>query len=95
MPTAQVIAIQIPPEIAHYWGWFLAFGIGLLLLGVAAIVTVVFQRMRLNVQMRCAHGTREQLVRKLQQASEHCCIVLQTLRSGVPVDMTYEPQKQT
>jgi len=30
--------VQIPAEIAHYWGWFLAFGIGLLLLGLAAVV---------------------------------------------------------
>jgi len=63
-------------------------------LGVAADVPVGFQRMRLNVQMRCAQGTREQLVRKLQQAAEHCCIVLRTLRSGVPVDLNFEPAKQ-
>jgi uncharacterized membrane protein HdeD (DUF308 family) len=36
--SIQTIDVQIPPEIVHYWGWFLAFGIGLLALGVAAVV---------------------------------------------------------
>jgi uncharacterized membrane protein HdeD (DUF308 family) len=34
----QAIEIQIPHEIVHYWGWFLAFGIALLALGIAAVV---------------------------------------------------------
>lgn len=38
MSTTHAIAIQIPPEMAQYWGWFLVFGVGLLLLGIAAIV---------------------------------------------------------
>ena len=29
--------IQVPQEIVQYWGWFLAFGIGLVLLGLAAV----------------------------------------------------------
>ena len=32
------LLIQVPHEIAQNWGWFLAFGIGLLILGVAAVV---------------------------------------------------------
>jgi len=63
-------------------------------LGVGPNVPVGFQRMRLNVQTRYAQGTQEHLVRKLQQAAEHCCIVLQTLRSGVPVEVNLEPVKQ-
>jgi uncharacterized membrane protein HdeD (DUF308 family) len=34
----QALQIQIPNEVAQYWGWFLVFGIALLLLGIAAIV---------------------------------------------------------
>jgi len=34
----QALQIQIPHEIIQYWGWFLAFGIGLLALGIAAVV---------------------------------------------------------
>jgi uncharacterized membrane protein HdeD (DUF308 family) len=34
----NIHAVQIPPEIIKYWGWFLAFGIGLMLLGVVAVV---------------------------------------------------------
>jgi uncharacterized membrane protein HdeD (DUF308 family) len=30
-------AILMPQELVQYWGWFLAFGIGLVALGVAAV----------------------------------------------------------
>ena len=50
MSELQTIDVQIPHEIVQYWGWFLAFGIALLALGIAAvaraftatIVTMVF-----------------------------------------------------
>ncbi len=32
------VIVGFTPEMIHHWGWFLAFGIVLLLLGVAAIV---------------------------------------------------------
>ncbi len=38
MGNIQVLEVQIPHEIIQYWGWFLAFGIGLLILGIAAVV---------------------------------------------------------
>jgi uncharacterized membrane protein HdeD (DUF308 family) len=38
---ADVLVVRVTPEMIHYWGWFLAFGIVLLLLGVAAIVRSV------------------------------------------------------
>ena len=41
MGDIQALDIQIPREIVQYWGWFLAFGIALLLLGIAAIVRSV------------------------------------------------------
>jgi uncharacterized membrane protein HdeD (DUF308 family) len=41
MGEAQVFEIEFPGEIAQYWGLFLAFGICLLLLGVAAVVRSV------------------------------------------------------
>ena len=37
MADTQTFAVQIPQEIVQYWGWFLALGIGLVALGVAAI----------------------------------------------------------
>ena len=37
MSDSQTLAILMPPELVHYWGWFLAFGIGLVALGVAAL----------------------------------------------------------
>src|SRR5215470_4253407 len=38
---AQQPPMDIPGEIIHNWGWFLVFGIGLVALGVAAIVRSV------------------------------------------------------
>src|SRR5215470_20231207 len=38
---AQQPPMDIPGEIIHNWGWFLVFGIGLVVLGVAAIVRSV------------------------------------------------------
>jgi uncharacterized membrane protein HdeD (DUF308 family) len=41
MSNIQALEIQIPHDIVQYWGWFLAFGIGLVVLGVAAVVRAV------------------------------------------------------
>ena len=38
---AQQASTQIPAEMTHNWGWFLLFGIGLLILGIVAIVRSV------------------------------------------------------
>ncbi|MGO9356891.1 MAG: HdeD family acid-resistance protein [Xanthobacteraceae bacterium] len=37
MSNVQAFEIQIPHDIVQYWGWFLAFGIGLVILGIAAV----------------------------------------------------------
>jgi uncharacterized membrane protein HdeD (DUF308 family) len=41
MGNIQGLDVQIPHEVAQYWGWFLAFGIALAILGFAAIVRSV------------------------------------------------------
>jgi uncharacterized membrane protein HdeD (DUF308 family) len=41
LTMTDVLIIQVTPEMIHHWGWFLAFGIVLLLLGIAAIVRSV------------------------------------------------------
>lgn len=41
MSDLQTIEIQIPHEIVQYWGWFLAFGIALVVLGAAAVTRAV------------------------------------------------------
>jgi uncharacterized membrane protein HdeD (DUF308 family) len=41
MGGIQTLEIQIPQDIVQYWGWFLAFGIALLILGVAAVARAV------------------------------------------------------
>jgi uncharacterized membrane protein HdeD (DUF308 family) len=37
----QNLEIQISHELVQYWGWFLAFGIGLAVLGIAAVLRAV------------------------------------------------------
>ena len=37
----EVLIIKATPELIHNWGWFLVFGIVLLLLGVAAVIRSV------------------------------------------------------
>ena len=37
MGEFQNMAIQVPQELVQYWGWFLAFGVGLVLLGLIAV----------------------------------------------------------
>jgi len=41
MSEIQTLDVRIPAEIIHNWGWFLAFGIGLALLGILAIARAV------------------------------------------------------
>src|SRR5262245_61529330 len=41
MMQIEALDIRIPAEIIHNWGWFLAFGVGLVLLGILAIVRAV------------------------------------------------------
>ncbi len=46
---------------------------------------VGFQQMNVRVDLGLAPGTMPKLEAKLLAAAEHCCVVLQTLRNGVPV----------
>ncbi len=41
MTEIQAVDIGLPAQLIHNWGWFLAFGIGLVLLGIIAIVRSV------------------------------------------------------
>jgi uncharacterized membrane protein HdeD (DUF308 family) len=41
MTALQALDIRLPAELVHNWGWFLAFGIGLVVLGVAAVARAV------------------------------------------------------
>ena len=44
MSEIQGLMVRVPPDMIQHWGWFLALGIGLLLLGVAAVVRSVRPR---------------------------------------------------
>ena len=73
-------------------------GIGLIELSVAVrgkvdvrgtlgdpLVPVAFQSFEVSVRLRAAPDTHPQRLRQLYRAAERACVVLQTLRSGVPV----------
>ena len=38
---SNVLIFQVTPEMIRHWGWFLAFGIVLLVIGIAAVVRSV------------------------------------------------------
>lgn len=64
---------------------------------VSPDVPVGFQRITLSVDARAAEGTSPEAIQALFAATEHCCVVLQTLRNGVEVDVTHghaEPRSQ-
>lgn len=37
MGDVQDLAVQVPREVSQHWGWLLAFGLGLVILGIAAV----------------------------------------------------------
>jgi uncharacterized membrane protein HdeD (DUF308 family) len=41
MSEIEALQVRIPPEMVHNWGWFLALGIALVVLGIAAIARSV------------------------------------------------------
>lgn len=59
-------------------------------------VPVGFQRFEVDVQLKPAGGTDPAQVKMLTSAAEQCCVVLQTLRSGVTVTTRFrEPAEHT
>ncbi|HEV2236382.1 MAG TPA: OsmC family protein [Ktedonobacterales bacterium] len=50
-------------------------------------VPVGFQTMRCQVKIQAAEGTDPSLVEKLLAAAEYSCVNLQTLRSGVAIEL--------
>jgi hypothetical protein len=50
-------------------------------------VPVGFQEMRCDVQMRAKLGTDSRLLDKLKAAAEQSCVVLQTLRAPLRVEV--------
>ena len=54
---------------------------------VSSDVPVSFQQMRVVVDLELAPGTKPRLREKLLAATDYCCVVLQTLRNGVPVSL--------
>jgi len=53
-------------------------------------VPVGFQSMHCHVNLQTVDGTDARLVKKLLNAAEYSCVNLQTLRSGIPVEMSVE-----
>ncbi len=51
-------------------------------------VPVAFQQIHADVRLRAAPGTSPARLERLVKTAEHCCVVLRTLRDGVPVSVT-------
>lgn len=56
-------------------------------LGLDPKVPVGFQAMRVRVQLRAAPATEPSRLRLLVNAAQRACVVLQTLRQGVPISV--------
>jgi hypothetical protein len=52
-------------------------------------VPVGFQTIRCRIDVKAADGTDLKLMKKLVAASEHSCVNLQTLRSSVAIETSY------
>jgi uncharacterized OsmC-like protein len=59
-------------------------------LGLDPAVPVGFQAIAVSVRLRPAPGTPPRRLRPLLRAAERACVVLQTLRTGVPVSLATE-----
>ncbi|MET0544457.1 MAG: OsmC family protein [Variovorax sp.] len=54
------------------------------------LVPVAFHSFEVSVQLRVAPDTHPQRLRQLYRAAERACVVLQTLRAGVPVSVAFD-----
>lgn len=63
-------------------------------LGMDPAVPVGFQAIGVQVRLRAAPGTPPERLRQCCRAAERACVVLQTLRSGVPVDLVLDSAPQ-
>ncbi len=60
------------------------------------LVPVAFQSFEVSVQLRAAPDTQPHRLRQLYRAAERSWVVLQTLRSGVPVSVEFDaPEPET
>jgi uncharacterized OsmC-like protein len=59
-------------------------------LNVDKSTPVGFQRMQMSVRLRGAPGTPAAALKRLAAAGERFCIILDTLRRGVPVEITVD-----
>jgi uncharacterized OsmC-like protein len=57
---------------------------------VSPEVPVGFQRFRVTVFLRAAPGTDPARLERVLAGGEHSCVVLQTLRRGVPVEVEFD-----
>lgn len=57
---------------------------------VSPEVPVGFQRFRVKVFLRAVPGTDPGRLERVIASAEHSCVVIQTLRSGVPVSVEYD-----
>ena len=57
-------------------------------------VPVGFQTMRCQISVELVEGTPHMMVEKFIEAAEQCCVVLQTLKAGVPIETSVSIEEQ-
>ena len=60
---------------------------------VERAVPVGFQHMRCSVMLQTKDRVDEETIKRLFAAAEHCCVVMQTLRNGVAVQIHVETDR--
>lgn len=53
-------------------------------------VPVGFQKMSLEITLKVEEGTKPYLVSSLIKASEHSCVVYQTLKGSIPIEIKFD-----
>jgi len=59
---------------------------------VSKTVPVGFQNMTIDVTLEVDETVNEFLTNKLLIATEHCCIIFQTLKQGIPIHIEQDVQ---
>ena len=61
---------------------------------VDPLVPIGFQSMHCLVELRTIEGTNPELVARLQETAERCCVVQQTLRTPPPIKTSFKTRER-
>jgi len=53
-------------------------------------VPVAFQSMGIEIRLKTVNTIKDEMIEKLLNATERCCIVYQTIKKGIPIEITID-----